>query len=80
MWFEIIFCGGYVEEYVQEHLRSTLENIAGNRVAAPDTLLREIKELETEDSIVTSSSGKDYRFNIKGKMNDLNIKSQILTG
>ncbi|HPO68042.1 MAG TPA: hypothetical protein P5236_02640 [Paludibacteraceae bacterium] len=26
-WFEIFFCGGEVAEDVQEHLRSTLENI-----------------------------------------------------
>jgi len=50
------------------------------RVAAPDTLLRELKELATEDTIVTSSSGKEYRFNINEKMNDMNIKSLLLTG
>ena len=79
-WFEIFFCGGEVAEDVREHLRSTLENIPGNRVAAADTLLRELKELATEDTIVTSSSGKEYRFNINEKMNDLNIKSLKLTG
>ena len=63
-----------------EHLRSTLESIPGNRVAAPDTLLRELKGLATEDTIVTSSSGNEYRFNINEKMNDLNIKSLLLTG
>ncbi|HQG68603.1 MAG TPA: hypothetical protein PLW20_08410 [Paludibacteraceae bacterium] len=50
------------------------------RAAAPDTLLRELKELATEDTIVTSSSGKEYRFNINEKMNDMNIKSLLLTG
>ena len=69
-WFEIFFCGGEVAEDVQEHLRSTLENIPGNRVASADTLLRELKELATEDTIVTSMSGKEYRFNINEKMND----------
>ncbi len=78
-WFEIFFSGGEVAEDVQEHLRSTLENIPGNRVAAPDTLLREIKELATENTTITSSSGKEYRFNINEKMNDLNIKSLLLT-
>jgi len=79
-WFEIFFCGGEVAEDVQEHLRSTLESIPGNQVAAPDTLLRELKGLATEDTIVTSSSGNEYRFNINEKMNDLNIKSLLLTG
>ncbi len=79
-WFEIFFCGGeVVAEDVQEHLRSTSESIPGNRAAAPDPLLRELKELATENTIVTSSSGKDYLFNINEKMNDLNIKSLLLT-
>jgi len=79
-WFEIFFCGGEVAEDVHEHLRSTSESIPGNRAAAPDPLLRELKELATENTIVTSSSGKDYLFNINEKMNDLNIKSLLLTG
>jgi hypothetical protein len=79
-WFEIFFCEGEVAEDVHEHLRSTSESIPGNRVAAPDTLLRELKGLATEDTIVTSSSGKEYRFNINEKMNDLNIKSPLSTG
>ena len=78
-WFEVFFCGGEVAEDVQEHLRSTLENIPGNRVASPDTLLRVTKELATENTTITSTSGKEYQFNINEKMNDLNIKSSILT-
>lgn len=78
-WFEIFFCGGEVAEDVGEHLRSTLENIPGNRVASPDTLLRVIKELATDNTTVTSSSGKEYQFNINEKMNNLNIKSLLLT-
>lgn len=78
-WFEVFFCGGEVAEDVQEHLRSTLEDIPGNRVASPDTLLRAIKELATENTTITSSSGKKYQFNFNKKMNDLNIKSLLLT-
>jgi len=53
----------------------------GNRVAAPDTLLRELKELATEDTIVTSSNNEEeYLSNFNEKMNDLNIKSLMLTG
>jgi hypothetical protein len=78
-WFEVFFCGGEVAEDVQEHLRSTLEDIPGNRVASPDTLLRAIKELATENTTITSSSGKEYQFNFNKKMNDLNIKSLLLT-
>ena len=77
-WFEVFFCGGEVAEDVQEHLRSTLEDIPGNRVASADTLLRAIKELATENTTITSSSGKEYQFNFNKKMNDLNIKSLLL--
>ncbi len=78
-WFEVFFCGGEVAEDVQEHLRPTLENIPGNCVASPDTLLRAIKELATENTTIISTSGKEYQFNFNKKMNDLNIKSLLLT-
>ena len=78
-WFEVFFCGGEVAEDVQKHLRCTLENIPDNNVASPDTLLRVLTELATEDTIITSTNGKEYRFNINEKMNDLNIKSLLLT-
>lgn len=53
----------------------------GNRAAAPDTLLPKIKESATEDTIVTSSNNKEeYLSNFNEKMNDLNIKSLMLTG
>ena len=78
-WFEVFFCGGEVAEDVQKHLRGTLENIPNNKVASPDTLLRVLTELATENTRVTSTSGKEYDFNINEKMNDLNIKSLLLT-
>lgn len=78
-WFDVFFCGGEVAEDVQQHLRSTLENIPENKVASPDTLLRLLTELSTENTLVTSTSGKEYKFNINKKMNDLNIKSLLLT-
>jgi len=66
-WFEVFFCGGEVAEDVQEHLRPTLENIPGNCVASPDTLLRAIKELATENTTIISTSGKEYQFNFNKK-------------
>ena len=42
-------------------------------------MLRLLTELATENTIVTSTSGKEYEFNINEKMNDLNIKSLLLT-
>lgn len=78
-WFDIFFCGGEVAEDIQEHLRPTLEAIPLNRVPSADTLHRGIKELSTENTIIHSTSGKTYNFNINKRMNDLNIKSLLLT-
>ena len=51
------------------------------RAAAPDTLLPKIKESATEDTIVTSSyNEEEYLSNFNEKMNNLNIKSLMLTG
>jgi hypothetical protein len=79
-WFNLIFCGGECAEDIQIHLRSTLEQIPGNKVASADTMLREIKSLAVENTEVVSTSGKVYQFNINNKMNKLNMKSLLLTG
>ena len=57
-WFNIFFCGGECAEDIQVHLRNTLEQIPGNKVASPDTMLREIKSLAGQNTEVISSSGK----------------------
>jgi hypothetical protein len=79
-WFEVFFCGGECAEDIQVHLRETLEQIPDNRVSSSDTMLREVKNLATNNTEVVSSSGKTYQFNINEKMNRLNIKSLLLTG
>ncbi|GHT19985.1 hypothetical protein FACS189429_8050 [Bacteroidia bacterium] len=73
-WFNIFFCGGEVAEDIQEHLRSTLESIPGNKVPSADTLLRELSELSTVNQVVSSSAGKSYHININEKLLALNIK------
>lgn len=78
-WFNIFYCGGEVAEDIQVHLRSTLEDIPFNRVPSADTLHRALKELATDNTTIISSSDKKYQFNINKSMNDLNIKSLILT-
>jgi hypothetical protein len=78
-WFDVFFCGGECAEDIQDHLRTTLNQIPGNAVPGPDTLLREIKSLAVENTQVESSSGQVYQFNINDKMNDLNIKLLLLT-
>jgi hypothetical protein len=78
-WFSISFCGGDVAEDIQTHLRATLERIPRNPVPSADTLLCGIKELSGEKNTIVSSSGKKYNFNIHTKLNNLNIKSLLLT-
>jgi hypothetical protein len=79
-WFNLFFCGGECAEDVQVHLRNTLTQIPDNKVSGPDTMLRAIKSLATENTQIVSTAGKAYNFNINEKMNRLNIKSLLLTG
>jgi hypothetical protein len=76
---EIFFCGGGCAEDIEQHLRPTLENIPQNKVAGPDTLLRVLNELASKNDTIVSSSGLKYQINTNEKLNDLNIKSLLLT-
>lgn len=78
-YFNIFFCGGECAEDISHHLRKDLETIPGNRVPSADTLLRGIKELAVSNTKHLSSSGKSYQFNFNKKLNNLNIKSLLLT-
>jgi hypothetical protein len=78
-FFNLLLSGGKCAEDIQQHFRGTLEQIPRNKVASADTLLRFFNELATENSTVVSSQGNEYQFNINEKLNDLNIKSLLLT-
>ena len=78
-WTNLVLCGGECAEDIQVHLRSTLDQLPDNSAPSPDTLLRGNKELAQDNTVVVSSSGKTYNFNINEKMNSLNIKSLLLT-
>jgi len=78
-FFNLRLCGGECAEDIQHHFRPTLQQIPGNEVASADTLLRCFNELAVENTTVVPSSGKVYQFNINEKLNDLNIKSLLLT-
>jgi hypothetical protein len=78
-FFNLFLSGGECAEDLQKHFRSTLEQIPGNKVASADTLLRCFNELAAENTTVTSSTGKEYQFNINENLNDLNVKSLIHT-
>jgi len=78
-FFNLYLSGGECAEDIQQHFRPTLEQIPNNKVSSADTLLRCFNELATENRTVISSSGKEYQFNINENLNDLNIKSLLLT-
>jgi hypothetical protein len=78
-FFNLRLSGGECAEDIQQHFRPTLEQIPGNEVASADTLLRCFSELAVDNTTVVPLSGKEYQFNINEKLNDLNIKSLILT-
>jgi hypothetical protein len=79
-FFNLFLCGGECAEDIQRHLRPTLEQIPDNKVASADTLLRCFNELATDNtSVAVPSSDKQYKFNINKLLNDLNIKSLLLT-
>lgn len=76
----VFLSGGDCVEDIGTHLGEYLKTIPGNNVPSPDTVLRGIKELSTENTVYTSERGISYNFNINKKVNKLNIKSLILTG
>ena len=78
-FFNLFLSGGECAEDLQQHFRPTLEQIPDNTVASADTMLRLFSELATENTTVISSGEKKYQFNINKNLNDLNIKSLLLT-
>ena len=78
-FFNLFISGGQCAEDIQQHFRPTLEQIPNNKVASPDTLLRLFGELATENTTVISSECNEYQININENLNDLNIKSLLLT-
>jgi hypothetical protein len=78
-FFNLFLSGGECAEDIQQHFRSTLEQLPNNKVASADTFLRIFNELATENTTIFSSTSNEYQFNINEKVNDLNIKSLLLT-
>lgn len=78
--FYVFYCGGSYIEDAASHLGGELRSIARNKVPSPDTILRRIKELASENTIYTSSNNISYNFKINSKLNDLLVKSLLLTG
>src|SRR5450759_3420471 len=77
--FNIFYSGGDCAEDIQTHLGKHLKSIPGNHVPSADTILCGIKELSTQNTSFTSNQGKTYDFNINKQLNNLNLKSLLLT-
>lgn len=75
----VFISGGDSIEDINTYLKEHLQTIPSNRVPSPDTVLRGINELSVDNSKFVSNSGNTYDFNINLKLNQLNIKSLILT-
>jgi len=75
----VFLAGGDCVEDIGAHLGEYLKAIPYNLVPSPDTVLRGMKGLSTENTVYTSERGISYNFNINKKLNRLNIKSLILT-
>ncbi len=75
----VFLSGGDCIEDINTHLKEHLKTIPYNKVPSPDTILRGINELSTENTSFESDALKTYNFNINKKLNKLNIKSLILT-
>jgi len=78
-FFNLFLCGGECAEDIQQHFRPTLEQIPNNKVASADTFLRVFNELATDNTTIISLKNNEYLFNINERVNDLNIKSLLLT-
>jgi hypothetical protein len=76
----IFYSGGDCAEDIQQHLGEYLKQIPGNNVPSADTILRGLKELSVDNTIITSKQKKEYQFNVNTRLNRLNIKSLLLTG
>lgn len=75
----VFLSGGNVVEDISTHLGEHLKDIPNNKVPSPDTVLRGLKELTTDNTIYTSDSGISYNYNINKDLNTLNVKSLLLT-
>lgn len=71
----VFLSGGEYIEDINNYLKEHLENIPGNNVPSPDTVLRGINELKTENTIFKSKSGKEYQFNINLKLAKLLVRA-----
>ena len=69
--FYTYYCGGDHIEDIGHHLGSHLGLRPNTQIPSPDTVLRGIKELATENIVYQSDSGIKYSFNTSERLNGL---------
>lgn len=77
--FCVYFCGGDCIEDINNYLKGQLEQMPKMRVPSPDTILRGIKELATDNISYESKSGKTYHFNTAERLNGLLVSLLLST-
>lgn len=69
--FYTYYCGGDHIEDIGHHLGSHFGLRPNTQIPSPDTVLRGIKELATENIVYQSDSGIKYSFNTSERLNGL---------
>ena len=72
-------CGGDRTEDIYR-IHDMIEQKPGLRICSPDTVLRAMTELSVEDTVYTSDSGKEYRFNTAERLNGLLVYAAVRSG
>lgn len=72
-------CGGDRVEDAKIY-QEGIEYMPGMNLCSPDTVLRAINELSTDNITYTAGSGKSYDFNSAEKLNDVMVKAAMAQG
>lgn len=73
------FCGGSHTEDIKL-IKEGIEYRPGLRVCSPDTVLRSLTELATDNVKYMSKDGKEYSFNLAERLNGLLVYTGVKTG
>jgi len=76
----VYLCGGDAVEDINDFRGDEYTSNPSYRFCSPDTMLRSLSELSVGDTEVESACRAKYRFNINDRMNDLLVKSLLLSG
>lgn len=78
--FGVFFCGGSCIEDLNSFLIEDFKQRPFTNVPSPDTVLRGISELATDNITYTSKRGKEYVVNTADKLNELLIDMLLALG